>query len=83
MIGDSLKLEEEEAIKRKERWERKKIQLSRFLQESDAMKTIFEFESFRVLEFQKTLLTESQTNLTGLIGFCLETAEKEDVGEDS
>ena len=47
------------------------------------MKTIFEFESFRVLEFQTALLTELQTNLTGLIGFCLETAEKEDVGEDS
>ena len=47
------------------------------------MKTIFEFESFRVLEFQTTLLTESQTNLTGLIGFCFETAEKDDVGEDS
>ena len=55
------------------------------VEESEAMKqklrikTEFYCGGFR----DEQSLTCKQTDLAGLIGFCLETAENEDVGEDS
>ena len=55
------------------------------MEESEAMKqklrikTEFYCGGFR----DEQSLSCKQTDLAGLIGFCLETAEKDDVGEDS